>query len=42
MAGHLYTTPGNVTDYDFILRDLIDFNNDYVLEKVAYDAYNSS
>lgn len=42
MAGHLYTTPGNVTDYDFILRDLIDFNNEYVLEKVAYDAYNSS
>lgn len=42
MAGHLWTTPGNVTDYDFILRDLIDFNNDYVLEKVAYDAYNSS
>jgi phage terminase large subunit-like protein len=42
MAGHLYTTPGNVTDYDFILRDAIDFNNDYILEKMAYDPYNSS
>jgi phage terminase large subunit-like protein len=42
MAGHLFTTPGNVTDYDYILRDLIDFNNDYILEKVAYDPYNSS
>ena len=41
-AGHLNTTPGNVTDYDFILRDIIPFNNDYILEKVAYDPYNSS
>lgn len=42
MAKHLYTTPGNVCDFDFICRDLIDFNNDYILEKVAYDPYNSS
>lgn len=42
LVGHLFTTPGNVTDYDFILRDAIDFNNDYILEKMAYDPYNSS
>ena len=41
-AGHLFTTPGNVTDYDYILKDLNTFNNHYCLEKVAYDAYNSS
>ena len=41
-AGHLVTTHGNVTDYDFILKDLIGLNNLFILEKVAYDPYNSS
>lgn len=41
-AGHLVTTPDNVTDYDYILKDLIGLNNLFILEKVAYDPYNSS
>lgn len=41
-AGHLFTTPGNVTDYDYILNDLIKFSEEFYIENIAYDAYNST
>ena len=41
-AGHLTQTPGNVTDYDYIIKDLCDINANVCLENAAYDPYNAS
>lgn len=35
-------TPGNVTDYDFILNDLIDASNIVRIQNVAFDQWNAS
>lgn len=35
-------TPGNVTDYDYILNDLLEFQNKVYLSKVGYDAWNAT
>jgi phage terminase large subunit-like protein len=38
--GFLNLTPGNVTDYDYILHDIL--NYPYQIKAVYYDAYNST
>jgi len=38
----LEITPGNVTDYDYILIDLLKLNNKIFINKIAYDSYNST
>lgn len=40
---YITNTAGNVTDYDYILNDLLRWRNDGVLiEKIAYDSWNST
>lgn len=42
-AGHLVLTPGNVTDYDYILKDMLSLQkNGLMIETIAYDPYNST
>ena len=38
----LLTTPGNVTDYDYILSDILKLQNDCYIMSVAYDSWNST
>ena len=38
----LYTTPGNVTDYDYILSDILKLQNDCYIMSVAYDSWNAT
>jgi phage terminase large subunit-like protein len=40
--GHLILTPGNVCDYDFILRDIMETNRNNNILYVAYDSWNST
>lgn len=40
--GFLTITDGNVTDYDYILRDLLKINKQVYIEKIAYDSYNAT
>lgn len=40
--GYLTITDGNVTDYDYILRDILKINEYLYIYKVAYDAYNAT
>lgn len=40
--GLLTITPGNVTDYDYILNDLMDANGIMFLNSVAYDPWNAT
>lgn len=42
--GYLRVTPGNVTDYDVILSDImkIQEENQLLIETVAYDSYNAT
>jgi phage terminase large subunit-like protein len=40
--GYIVATPGNVTDYDYIKRDLLDWFEDYELQTFNYDRYNST
>lgn len=40
--GFLTITPGNVTDYDYIVNDLVEANDILFLNSVAYDTYNST
>lgn len=35
-------TSGNVTDYDFILKDMLKKNELLLIDKVAYDSYNAT
>lgn len=39
---HFIITPGNVTDYDFILAKLLDINKICPIQAVYYDSWNSS
>jgi phage terminase large subunit-like protein len=41
-GGYLTVTPGNVTDYDYILRDILIFNKRCIVSKLFYDAYNAT
>lgn len=40
--GQLTITPGNVTDYEYILADLLKVNQCLRIQSVAYDPYNST
>lgn len=40
--GYLTITDGNVTDYDYILKDILEVNNYLYIYKIAYDAYNAT
>jgi phage terminase large subunit-like protein len=41
-AKYLITTPGNVTDYDYITKDLLDMDKITDLRRICYDRYNST
>lgn len=38
----LTITQGNVVDYDYILKDLLEWNKKVIIYKVAYDTYNAT
>lgn len=40
--GLITITPGNVTDYDYILNDIMDVSNKVYIQKVAYDQWNAT
>ena len=40
--GLLKITDGNVTDYDYITNDLMEYSNIVNIQKVGYDKYNST
>lgn len=40
--GYLTITDGNVTDYDYILRDILRLNEYLYIYKIAYDQYNAT
>ena len=40
--GYLTITDGNVTDYDYLLSDILKMNNVVYIDKIAYDAYNAT
>ena len=41
--GHLILTPGNVTDYDYILQCILERRQDgMIIDSISYDSYNSS
>lgn len=40
--GYLFTTPGNVTDYDYILEKVLEVNKVLPIEKISYDNWNST
>lgn len=40
--GLITITPGNVTDYDYILNDIMDANKTVFLSKIGYDAWNAT
>lgn len=40
--GLLSVTPGNVTDYDYILQDILKWNDVVYIAKIAYDSYNAT
>ena len=39
--GYITVTPGNVTDYDYIIRDIAELGEQYVITAMAYDPWNS-
>ena len=39
---HIHVTPGNVIDYDHILRDLIKIDNTMDVQMLAYDSFNAT
>ena len=41
-AGYLDVTPGNVTDYDYILSKMKWFNDICPIQKVSYDSWNAT
>lgn len=40
--GYLNITSGNVVDYDYILKELLEWNNKILIQKVSYDSYNAT
>lgn len=41
-AGFLIKTPGNVTDYDYIIKDMKKINEILPIQTVYYDSYNAT
>jgi phage terminase large subunit-like protein len=41
-AGWLRTTPGNVTDYGFIRRDLLEDASKFQIQQIGYDPWNAT
>jgi phage terminase large subunit-like protein len=41
-TGDLKVTSGNVTDYDYITKDLLEAYQDFSIVKIYYDRYNST
>ena len=39
--GHIIATPGNVIDYDYIIKDLLNNCQKYDVQMIGYDPYNS-
>ena len=40
--GYLIVTPGNVTNYDYILNDIRKYDKDMYIEKIGYDSWNAT
>ena len=40
--GLLNITQGNVVDYDYILKTILQINNTAIIQKVSYDAWNAT
>jgi phage terminase large subunit-like protein len=40
--GYITVTPGNVTDYDYIITDIAELSKKYKITAIAYDPWNSS
>lgn len=40
--GLLIVTDGNVTDYDYVLKTILDINKETYIEKLAYDSWNAT
>ncbi len=41
IEGHIIGTPGNVIDYDYIIRDLFENCKNYDVQLIGYDPYNA-
>ena len=41
-SGMLTITEGNVVDYDYVTNDLVKLNEQFNIQKVAYDSYNAT
>jgi phage terminase large subunit-like protein len=41
-AGHIIETPGDVTDYDVVMKKVIEVSQEFKLVKVGYDAWNAA
>ena len=40
--GFLTITDGNVTDYDYVLKDILEISKHVYIDKIAYDAFNAT
>jgi len=40
--GHIFSTPGNVTDYGFIKHTILELAEKYQIRSIAYDRYNAT
>lgn len=40
--GLITITPGNVTDYDYILNDILDIRDKVYIQKISYDSWNAT
>ncbi|NVN97644.1 terminase large subunit, partial [Candidatus Nomurabacteria bacterium] len=40
--GNIILTPGNVVDYNYIIKDILEVNKTYFISKISYDNWNSS
>lgn len=40
--GHLFVTPGNVTDYDYILNKVLEINSQLQIYQIGYDQWNAT
>jgi phage terminase large subunit-like protein len=41
-AGHMIETPGDVTDYDCVIKKVVEASQTFNLVKVAYDSWNAA
>ena len=40
-SGHLIVTPGNITDYSFIEKDIDEAMRRFMIDEIAYDSWNA-